>query len=148
MGHVAHHAATGRLPRVSGRAAQHTGVAAQAWLVGSCRPMTLRAVPFLGRAKFHVPRAGPFAPARNYRTTGGWCLIAKKNLLLGLKPNRSSASRAESCRPMERQSKHGPLVPMALRAVSYLGQTKFYVPRADPFGPARNYRTTGGWCPS
>jgi hypothetical protein len=46
------------------------------WLVPcQARPMTLRAVPFLGRAKFHVPRAGPFAPARNYRTTGGWCLI-------------------------------------------------------------------------
>jgi hypothetical protein len=99
------------------------------WLVPCpARPMTLRAVPFLGRTKFHVPRAGPFAPARNYRTTGGWCLIAKKNLLLGLKPNRSSASRAGSCRPMERQPKHGPLVPMALRAVSYLGHTKFYVP--------------------
>jgi hypothetical protein len=47
-----------------------SGPSTARWLVPcQAQPMALRPVSCLGRAKFHVPHAGPFGPARKYMTT-------------------------------------------------------------------------------
>jgi hypothetical protein len=46
-----------------------SGPSKACWLVPcQAHPMALPAVPCLGRAKFHVPHAGPFGPVWKYKT--------------------------------------------------------------------------------
>jgi hypothetical protein len=69
--------------------------------------------------------------------------------------NGPPASRAGLCRPTGWSGSPSTTCwlipcqaqPIALRAVSCLGQAKFCMSCADPFGPARKYRTSAGFHP-
>jgi hypothetical protein len=150
MGRVAHHAATGCLPRVSGHAANTLewrpkhGSLARA-MSGTTHDSSSRAV--LGPDQISCAACWAICPGPELQDY--WWLVphSKKKSIVGTQSQQVVCFACRVVPPNGAAAQAWPVGAYGSSGRVVLGP--YQILRAtDPFGPARNYRTTGGWCPS